>query len=225
MIHRIVTKNNRFYFLLAGLLIVLLIAPSLTELYPGITGVLLTVTLLIAVFSMSESKQYRRLAWFLVVTKVVLTGIGYFEDGVGMFVGETIVLFAFFVLATVFSMKRVLEGDFVDMNRIAGAISIYMLIGLVWGSVYFFLALLNPDAFRGLTDLAVSERAHMHSTYMDLLYYSYVTLTTLGYGDVTPVSRGAQSLAYLEAICGVMYVAVLVSALVGSFGKKRVMQA
>ena len=214
MIHRIVTKNNRFYFLLAGLLIVLLIAPILTDFYPGLTGMLLTVTLLIAVFSMSESKRYNRLAWFLVITKVVLTGIGYFDDDVGIFIGETIVLFAFFILATVFSMKRVLEGDFVDMNRIAGAISIYMLIGLIWGSVYFFIALLNPDAFRGLTDLPVPERAQVNSVYMDLPYYSYVTLTTLGYGDVTPVSRGAQSLAYLEAICGVMYVAVLVSALV-----------
>ena len=65
----------------------------------------------------------------------------------------------------------------------------------------------------------------MTSAYMDLLYYSYVTLSTLGYGDITPVSRAAQALSYLEAICGVMYVAVLVAALVGSYGNKRVAQA
>jgi hypothetical protein len=57
------------------------------------------------------------------------------------------------------------------------------------------------------------------------LYYSYVTLSTLGYGEITPASRAAQSLAYLEAICGVMYIAVLVSSLVGSYGSKRVAQA
>ena len=84
---------------------------------------------------------------------------------------------------------------------------------------YFFLSLMDPQAFNGLSDLSSHEVKHLNAAYMDLLYYSYVTLSTLGYGDVTPVGRAAQSLAYLEAICGVMYVAVLVAALVGSYGK------
>jgi hypothetical protein len=52
-----------------------------------------------------------------------------------------------------------------------------------------------------------------------------VTLSTLGYGDITPVSRAAQSLAYLESICGVMFIAVLVAAMVGSYGKMPTDQA
>jgi hypothetical protein len=134
-------------------------------------------------------------------------------------------MFAFFVLATAFSFKRVLEGDLVDMNRIAGGISIYMLIGLIWASLYFFLSLVDPQAFNGVSDFRTDDVQLLRSTYMDLLYYSYVTLSTLGYGEITPASRAAQSFAYLEAICGVMYIAVLVSALVGSYGSKRVAQA
>ena len=132
---------------------------------------------------------------------------------------------AFFVLATVFAFQRVLDGEYVDMNRIAGAISIYMLFGLIWASLYFFLSLMDPQAFNGLPDLSSPDWKLMNSAYMDLLYYSYVTLSTVGYGDITPVSRAAQALSYLEAICGVMYVAVLVAALVGSYGNKRVAQA
>ena len=225
MIHRTVTVHNRFYFLLAGLLVVLLVAPVLTDPYPGFTGALLTVTLLIAVFSMSTSKQFVRIAWVLVALKVALAAVSFFEDSIGIFLAESMIVFAFFLLAAVFSFQRVLEGDDVDMNRIAGAISIYMLIGLIWSSLFFFMAILNPEAFKGLTPPGGSEIQHMNAIYMDLLYYSYVTLSTLGYGDVTPVSRAAQSLAYLEAISGVMYVAVLVSALVGSYGSKRVAQA
>ncbi len=100
-----------------------------------------------------------------------------------------------------------------------------MLIGLIWASLYFFLSLVDPQAFNGVSDFRFDDAQLLRSTFMDLLYYSYVTLSTLGYGEITPVSRAAQALAYLEAIGGVMYVAVLVSALVGSYGSKRVAQA
>lgn len=220
-----VTDNNRFYFLLAGLLVVLLVAPVATENYPGLTGMLLTITLLIAVVSMSTSTRFRAVAWSLVAAKLVLAVLILIHPSLTAYLVEVVVVLAFFVVATVFAFQRVLDGEFVDMNRIAGAISIYMLIGLIWASMCFFLVVANPEAFNGLVDAGESEIAHMNNVYMDLVYYSYVTLSTLGYGDVTPVSRAAQAFAYLEAICGVMYVAVLVSALVGSYGNKRVAQA
>lgn len=110
------------------------------------------------------------------------------------------------------------------MNRIAGAISVYMLIGLIWTSLYFALCLVDSQAFKGIAELSDYDLTLTNTAYLDLLYFSYVTLSTLGYGDVTPVSRAAQSLAYLEAICGVMYIAVLISAMVGSYGNKPVDQ-
>lgn len=55
------------------------------------------------------------------------------------------------------------------------------------------------------------------TTFLDLLYYSYVTMTTLGFGDITPATRIASALTYLEAISGVMYVAILVASLVGAY--------
>jgi hypothetical protein len=219
------STNNRFYFLLGGLLVALLIAPITIDRFPGLTGLLLTITLLIAVFSMSASKRVYRAAWTLVAAKIILAVITHFQAGAGVHIAETAVIFAFFILATVFAFQRVLEGEYVDMNRIAGAISIYMLIGLIWACMYFYISLMNPEAFDGLADLGAYDVKVMNAAYMDLLYYSYVTLSTLGYGDITPVSRAAQSLAYLEAICGVMYVAVLVAALVGSYRNKRVAQA
>lgn len=217
--------NNRFYFLLAGLLVVLLIAPATTERFPEFTGLFLTITLLIAVFSMAASKLFYRAAWVLVSAKIILMVASLIEDSAAIQIAESTAAFAFFILAIVFAFQRVLEGDFVDMNRIAGAVSIYMLIGLIWSFLYFFVSLVSPGAFKGLADLTSLDVNAMNAAYMDLLYYSYVTLSTLGYGDITPVSRAAQSLAYLEAICGVMYVAVLVAALVGSYGNKRVAQA
>lgn len=219
------SRQNPFFFLLGGLLVALLIAPIASEHFPRISGLMLTATLLIAVLSLSASKRMYMAAWSLVAAKIILDVVANFEPVVGIYIADAVVLSIFFVLATAFAFRRVLEGDHVDMNRIAGAISIYMLIGLIWTSFYFFLSLMDSEAFNGLSDLGSHEVKLLNTAYLDLLYYSYVTLSTLGYGDVTPVSRAAQSLAYLEAICGVMYVAVLVAALVGSYGNKRVAQA
>jgi hypothetical protein len=186
---------------------------------------MLTGTLLIAVMSLAASKRMYMAAWSLVAAKIVLDVVAYIEPSAGIHIAETVVMSTFFVLATAFAFRRVLEGDVIDMNRIAGGISIYMLIGLIWASLYFFLSLVDPQAFNGVSDVRSDDAQLLRNAYLDLLYYSYVTLSTLGYGEITPVSRAAQSLAYLEAICGVMYVAVLVAALVGSYGNKRVAQA
>ncbi len=219
------SKKNPFFFLLGGLLVALLVTPITTEHVPGISGMMLTGTLLIAVLSLAASKRMYMAAWSLVVAKIVLDVVAYIEPSAGIHIAETVVMSTFFVLATAFAFRRVLEGDVVDMNRLAGGISIYMLIGLIWASLYFFLSLVDPQAFNGVSDVRSDDAQLLRSAYLDLLYYSYVTLSTLGYGEITPVSRAAQSLAYLEAICGVMYVAVLVSALVGSYGSKRIAQA
>jgi len=220
-----ITDDNRFYFLLTGLLVVLLIAPIMTEGYPGLTGMLLTVTLLIAVLSMSTSRRFRAIAWSLVAAKMILAGLVLIHPSFTAHLVEAVVVLVFFVVAVVFSFQRVLDGEFVDMNRIAGAISVYMLIGLIWASLYFALSLIEPKAFEGVAELTDYNLSLTNTAYLDLLYFSYVTLSTLGYGDVTPVSRAAQSLAYLEAICGVMYVAVLISAMIGSYGNKPVDQS
>lgn len=219
------STNNRFVFLLGGLLLALLIAPITTEWFPGFAGLVLSGALLISVVSMSASRLIYRTGWCLVAAKVLLTAASHIYALTGFFIAETVVMFVFFILATVFAFQRVLDSEYVDMNRIAGAISIYMLIGLIWTSLYFFVSLVEPQAFDGLSDVSGRDIETTTAAYMDLLYYSYVTLSTLGYGDITPLSRVVQSLAYLEAICGVMYVAVLVAALVGSYGNKRVARA
>ena len=216
------TRQNPFFFLLGGLLITLLVAPAMTEHFPVLSGFMLTGTLLVSTFSMSASKSSYKLAWGLVVAKIALDVIGIATPIPGVFIAEAVVMSAFFIVAATFALGRVLEDKYVDLNRIAGAISVYMLIGLIWTSLYFALSLMDPEAFEGVARLSNYQENLTSTAYLDLLYYSYVTLSTLGYGDVTPVSRAAQSLSYLEAICGVMYVAVLVAAMVGAYGNAPV---
>jgi Ion channel len=94
----------------------------------------------------------------------------------------------------------------VNLHRIQGAVAAYLLLGLAWALAYELVALQAAGAFSG-TGLGGSERP-------DFIYYSFVTLTTVGYGDVTPVHPVARSLAVAEALTGQLYPAILLARLV-----------
>jgi voltage-gated potassium channel Kch len=104
-----------------------------------------------------------------------------------------------------FVLFRVLRKGEITMYRVQGAVAAYLLLGLGWASAYDLLFLLRPGAFR-FPDANADQ--------LSLLYFSFVTLTTVGYGDITPVLPAARSLAVSEALVGQIFPAVLIARLV-----------
>jgi Ion channel len=124
---------------------------------------------------------------------------------------------AFLAFLTLVIMVAVFRDRSVTADTIVGAICAYLLIGVTWGSVYALLVFASPDSLSVSPALArVGHWGESISPFTPLLlYYSYTTLSTLGYGDVTPLSAGARALAVLEGLTGQIYLAVLVARLVG----------
>ena len=106
------------------------------------------------------------------------------------------------VSVAVFSSGRV------NYHRIVGAILLYLLIGLLFVSFFVFIGLLVPKAFNGI---AVEDNVALAS---NLIYFSFVTLTSTGYGEIVPVHPVARSLCNLETIIGQLYPATLLARLV-----------
>jgi hypothetical protein len=104
----------------------------------------------------------------------------------------------------------------VRLETIFGAIAGYLLLGLIWALLYGLLELSTPGAIRLGEDLRFPGSGVVAADQLDakLIYFSFVTLTTLGYGDVTPASAGAATLAMLQAVTGQLYIAVLIARLV-----------
>ena len=102
-----------------------------------------------------------------------------------------------------------LRSERVTGDTLCGAIAVYLMIGLTWSLGHGLLEYLRPGSYHVL---AGGPRP---ATSKDLLYFSYVTLATLGYGDVVPAADGARSLAVLEALGGTIYLAILVARLIG----------
>ncbi len=108
-------------------------------------------------------------------------------------------------------------GGEVDQNRLMGAMCVYLLIGLAWAYVFTLIHVVSPTSFEGI----VGPTTDAHAKAMQFVYYSFVTLTTLGYGEITPASPVAQTLAYMEAVSGQFYLTILVAALVGMILSRR----
>jgi hypothetical protein len=101
-------------------------------------------------------------------------------------------------------LRYALRAGNVDVEKIAAAVNVYLFMGLIWRDLYSLTNILIHGAFN--MELLSQN---------DFLYYSFVTLSTLGYGDILPVIGPAKALAYIEAIVGQLYLTILVARLVG----------
>ena len=117
---------------------------------------------------------------------------------------------AYIGMAVWFMMREILFASRVSMDLVRGGICVYLLLGYLWAMFYSILLTLEPNAF------SISFSG-LDNTFARLLYFSFTTLTTLGYGDIVPRSELAQVLTNFQAITGQMYPAIFISILVGGY--------
>jgi len=161
-----------------------------------------------------ERREHRRLALTVGGCALVCIWAGFGWGGsTGRFllVAAQVLAAGFFALALWGILRAVLVHR-VSSNAILGALCGYLLLGIIWSLLYGAVETAAPGSFR----LPDAPDATPYSPQRGVLnYFSFVTLTTVGYGDVTPLSPLARSLAWMEAVAGQFYLAVLVAGLVG----------
>jgi hypothetical protein len=120
---------------------------------------------------------------------------------------------AFFGFTIYQLLRFILRTGRVDAGVLSAGIVVYLMLGLLWSLIYLLLAQLTPGSFSfALADSSVSRMDGFNA-----FYFSFGTLTTVGFGDITPVSKVARTLAVMEAVTGTFYLAILVSRLVGMY--------
>ena len=119
----------------------------------------------------------------------------------------------YLAVAVYFILKDILFANQVTVDVIRGGICVYLLIGFVWALLFGIVASFDPQAF--------SQPLIEAESYGKSIYFSFTTLTTLGYGDIIPVSPWAKMLTNLEAIVGQLYPAILISILVSDYLSQR----
>ncbi|HUL13110.1 MAG TPA: ion channel [Methylococcaceae bacterium] len=224
MSHRKLAQNN-FAYLLGGLLFFFLLIPSLhlflrtsmeAELLRDYLPVGFSLFILIGVWGLQGNRRFFHLGLVLALLQVALAVVEQFTHIAAIKVGAALNVLAFCVLNAFLAAQHVFSWRQVDANTLIGAVCVYLLLGLIWAVIYTMFAYFWPEgSFNGLT----FQKNAMQ--FENFLYYSFVTLTTAGYGDITPVNPLLRTLAYLEMIVGQFYMAILVAGLVGLFMGKR----
>jgi hypothetical protein len=184
---------------------------------------LLTLVFLAAFFMIFSENRFRRLAVVLAVPTLVGAWIDYAVPGlprIPLLVGFHLVATGLFGFTIAALLSAIHKQESVSADAIYGALCGYLLIGLTFGHLYSLTESLNPGSFQGDEQLTAQLQGDDRH-YFILSYFSFVTLTSVGYGDITPGSGTVRSLAVVEAIMGQFYIAVLIGELIG----KRVSQA
>jgi voltage-gated potassium channel len=209
-----ISERDNFLWLLIALVFLLfsgaIFAQFESEQGQRLNNITLMITMLVAVWSM-ELKQAtwlnRKIGMTLIIASVMI-GDTFLEDN-RLSVWQLAIAFSFMSLTTYQAWRQVMFTGMIDGNKIVGAICIYILLGLVWAFAYLLVESFFPNSFNGL------EHKLWQHNLQDMFYYSMVTLTTLGYGDITPAQPVARFLAYMESITGIFYTTVLVASLIG----------
>lgn len=213
-----VNRENNFLYLTSAL-VVLLLSSALADAVPqGLFSRLLFQavslgTLAVAWLSLDFGPFWRRSVGLLGLLILVLNGVSAANAWALADLASLFLLLVFFLVCATAAARQVLFPEQVNINIVIGSIAIYLLMGLIWTVLYLFALELDPQSLRGLTYLNWSE------SFDRVLYFSYITLATLGYGDISPEQPLTQVLAALEAVSGTFYMAVVVASLISAHGR------
>jgi len=195
-------------FLLLSLLLLLFAYPY-GKVRPLLILSLNGLTLIAGIYAVSTIRRHVVIAAVISTLQVLAAAI-YLKTGLILSDVIATALFPiFYIYVFVIVLAYVIKGTEVTKDQIIGAVSIYFLIGFTWASFYRIVFSFQPEAF-SVSDTFLASTGRSQP---DFVYFSFITLLTVGYGDVRPISGIARSLAILEGIVGVLYIGVFISRL------------
>lgn len=201
-------QPGRFRFLLLALLAYCIVG----AIYPSSTGTLDALGLVLLVATVVDLQKDETRVIRLTILVIVLLGVAArlmsILSTINMLVVKNLLdvvlagAVAYAVHAAVVRPNRPAD------DRVGGAICAYLLIGFAWAAMYSTIEAAHPGSFRTPAEMSTAGSS------ASFVYYSFVTLTTVGYGDITPITRVAGTFAWMEALTGQLYLAITIASLI-----------
>jgi len=207
--------KSRFVYIILAIMLVILVSPFIR--HTGKTGHLFTTLLatlipLTSFYALTADRNRAIVILFIAAPFVILDGMSMFFTNRYLMIasiGFGTILYCYIIVLLVVNL---LSYRVVTADLIYCAISTYFLIGVMWAGIYIVLEGISPGSFSGISETS------------DLLYFSFVTLTTVGFGEITPQSILGKRLVVFEAAMGGIYLAVIIAMIVGRYMSMQVEQ-
>jgi voltage-gated potassium channel len=215
----LLARERRFLYLLLFLMLLIFMGPFISDhdkgftLYDGLS----TGVLGLCAYSASGKKSSLLVALAILVPAVALVWLDHFDASTSYALPRSILSILFFTYIGGTILTHVLKAERVTFDKICAALCSYLLIGVIFAFLYSLLEFLNPGMFLAGGEVIPQgdPRAFHGAGLGQAIYFSFTTLTTLGYGDIAGATPVAKNLSVLEALIGQIYLVVLVARLVG----------
>lgn len=215
---RLIDRGKRSLVLLISIVVLFGLAPIIEDYRIGGLLLLLNfyITLVAATVELAEERALFRSAIPIAIASMTLLLACHYYPVWPLLFTNYLVLAAFLMLVSGSLFHYLGQKGQMTEDRLVVSVSLYFLLGLAWFALYNLINLLQPGSFAE-GGVALTGRIHWST----LLYFSLVTLTTLGYGDIAAVKPAARMIATLEASAGVLYIAITVARLVAAHSPRR----
>lgn len=207
-------QENRTFMLLFALVLQIALAPLNTR-GSWIPDLLQAITTVAAVIMAADAKRHLRIGLGFAIPSVLLLLLHGLITNPWLQWGAYVFLVLLYCFIILLLLDKIFKARVITINVIGMALCTYILLGTLWVLFYVPIAAFDPGAFHFPSAQGPAQ------SLTSLQYFSYVTLTTLGYGDIYPINPWARALAVLEALTGTLFLAVLISRLVGSYAASR----
>jgi hypothetical protein len=214
-----ILRSHRHLALLIVAIAGLTLQPLLQAKFVGVLIFeLLAYALLIAVFlAIFDRTQDRRIALSIGLPGIAANLFAYFAHGTAQWTA-LVIFHSLSVIFMGYAVGIILRGVFrsrrIGAEQIFGGVCGYLLAGVAWANLYLVIYFFRPDGFNVASGLAMHLETPVARRFL-FNYFSFITLSTVGYGDISPIAPAACSAAWLEALFGQFYMAVLIGQLIG----------
>ena len=213
------SRKGNFHLLLFFMGLLLVARPFLRPDPAGriLLNLLIGAFLAAGVFAFIRRRRVLVIGIVLAVVSMLTTSAALLAPGREIAIARQSLLALYTVFTAAVLLSAVLAAGRITPDKLSGAVCVFLLMGIAWASVFSVMELVTPGSIHvpGEQAASVAESLQRGEPSTSLIYFSFVTLTTTGYGDFLPVSRAARTLAWMEAVVGQLYLAILVARLVG----------
>jgi hypothetical protein len=210
--------GHRFFLLFVFLLATLILFPYAEASHVGSYAfrIIGSFAIIVSVYAANVHRSLLILAIVLAIPALFERLVLPTVNARSFFIFNIVLTLVFDVVIVVVIFRHVLAAAQPTPETIFGALCLYLLVGFTFASVYGLVTAFQPNAFY----LDPHTNLHNVPDRFDFIYYSFCTMTSLGAAGITPVSAQARSFSILEAILGVLYLAVLIAGLIGAYRPK-----